>query len=286
LEPRLQLAPGVPGIDALGASSAADWLGDGSGLETGDRLQVVWSGPVETIARIPLPGTPDERGLQRERPRGAGTGWLVLHRYSGGGAELMRARFTRPRSESLAARRWNLICHLRAHGLGAPELVAMGEGRPGESFLLERELEGFAPLPLVIASEPPAERRRLIVRSLGLTLAGLFRSGTWLPRLRPESILVQLDEAGGVRPGSEACAALEIESLRLEAGTLRALRLRRRRLPGVAFAELDRGRVLASVSARRRRRLLAALDRELPRSVTALERKKVLALATRVPHSS
>ena len=281
METSLRLAPGVPGIEALGASRAEDWLGDGSALETGDRIEIVSAGPVETVALIPLPGTPDETGRRRERPRGAGTGWLVLHRYRRGGAELLRARLTRPRSASLAARRWNLICHLRAHGIGAPQLVAMGEGGPGESFLLERELDGFAPLPRVLDAGPSGRRRGAVLRSVGLSLGALFRSGTWLPRLRPGSILVQLDPAGGVRPGSEHCAALEIESLQLEAGTLRSLRLRRRRLPGVAFVDLDRGRVLDSISPRRRRRLLESLDRALPADVRPLERRRVLALALR-----
>ncbi len=55
----LRLAPGVPGLEARGATSALDWFGDGSALETGDRMEVIARGPLETLARIPLPGTPD-----------------------------------------------------------------------------------------------------------------------------------------------------------------------------------------------------------------------------------
>jgi hypothetical protein len=281
LEVHFRTAPGVPGLEALGAARAEDWLGDGSALETGDRIEVVSQGAVETVARLPLPGTPDADGVQREKPRGAGTGWLVLRVFRGGGADLLRARFTQPRSTSLAARRWNLICHLGAHGIGAPQLVAMGEAGPSESFVLERELDGFVPLPVLVASDLPLERRRLIQRSVGLSLAALFRSGTWLPELRLEHLLVQPDESGGTPQGSAHCAALEIENLQVETHTLRTLQLKRRRLPGVAFARFPRARVLSFVSPRRRRRLLAALDRSAPIDVTRRERAGVLALALR-----
>lgn len=276
-----RLAPGVPGLESLGSTDARDWLGDGSALETGDRIQVVSETAAEIVARIPLPGTPDAEGVQRETPRGAGTGWLVLRVFRGGGAALLRARLTQPRSTSLAARRWNLICHLQASGLGAPQLVAMGEAGSSESFVLERELEGFLPLPALIAADLPPARRRLILRSLGLSLAGLFRAGAWLPELRPEHIVVQPDEAGGTPDGSAHCAALEIENLQVEARTLRTLQLKRRRLPGVALAEFPRGRVLPTISRRRRRRLLDSLDVALPNTVTSLERRRVLAIALR-----
>jgi len=259
------LASGVPSLAALGSGSAASWLGDGAGLATGDRLEVLSRGPVETVARLPLPGTPDVRGVQRERPRGAGTGMLVWHVWRGGATELLRARLTRPRSASLAARRWNLICHLAAHGVGVPELVALGEGRAGESFLIERELAGYEPLAVLMAVErEPAERAR-VVQAVGHALAALFRAGAWLPRLAPEGVLVQR--------GSE-CAAHELAERAADESLARSLGGRLRRLPGVAFPELGRARIVPALGARRHERTLRALapafgpaERELVRAL-------------------
>ena len=288
----LQLAPGVPGLEALGASAPEDFLealagalpgstGPGSsgprftGLVTADRLELLRRGPVETVARLPLPGTPDRTGVQREQPRGAGTGMLILRVWRGGGVELLRARVTNPRSASLAVRRWNLICHLVASGIGAPALVAMGESR-GTSFLVERELDGFESLAALAARGLEPRRRRLIVRSVGMTLSGLFRSGTWLPELSADDILIQRAAMDGSHEGPDTCAALEIQDLQAEREALGQLKVRRNRLPGVAIGEYRRGRVLPAISPRRRRRLLRSLADQLP--VTPGERARIAAL--------
>jgi hypothetical protein len=248
---RVRLAPGVPSLGALGSDSPRDWLGDGAGLATGDRLEVLERGAALTVARLPLPGTPDAHGVQRERPRGAGTGMLVWRAWRGGGAELLRARLTRPRSASLAARRWNLICHLAAHGVGVPELAAMGEGRAGESFLIERELAGYEPLERVLASErEPAERARA-AHAVGYALAALFRAGAWLPRLDPRGVLVQRE--------AETCAAHAVGELAAAGALARSLGGALRRLPGVAFPALDRARLFADLGQRRRERMLGLL---------------------------
>jgi hypothetical protein len=251
----LRLAPGVPSLAALGSAAPEDWLGDGSRLATGDRLEILSSGPVETVARLPLPGTPDARGLQRERPRGAGTGMLVWRVWRGGGAELLRARLTHPRSTSLAARRWNLACHLAAHGVGTPELVAMGEGRRGESFLVERELTGYAPLARAAAEQrEPGERARLL-QALGLALAAVFRARAWLPELDAENVWIRPAD----RAGSGDCAALEVHGLAAEAALARSLGAVRVRLPGVALTGLGRARIVASLGPKRRAEMLSAL---------------------------
>ena len=275
----LRFAPGVGDLRSLGDLTAEAWM-SADPEQLGPRATLIGERAGARHLRLPLPGTPDARGERLEPPRDAGTGWLHLHRYDGGGLRALTARLTVPRSTSLAARHWNLICHLRAHGLGAPELVALGERRGAAgvtaSFLITRELDGCTPLDR-LAEEGLDERdRRRTARALGLALRGLFRAGVWLPELRPGDVLVR---RGAVGEG-EDCAALELEHLRRDARLLSNLGLRRARLPAVAFANLRRGRVLERVGPARRARLLAQLDRALP-GVSARERRIVLALATR-----
>jgi hypothetical protein len=251
----VRLAPGVPGLEALGASLPADWLGDGSRLATGGRMQVLARGPVETVVRLPLPGTPDARGVQREAPRGAGTGMLVWRVWRGGARELLRARLTEPRSASLAARRWNLACHLAAHGVGVPELLAMGEGGAGASFLIERELAGYVPLARAAADLRDGAARGLLVQALGAALGAVLRAGVWLPGLNPEGVRIRKSE----RAGDGDCAALEVHGLAAEAALARSLGARRVRLPGVAFVDFAGARIARRMGLRRRQGMAAAL---------------------------
>ena len=278
---RIELAPGLRELADLGGDSFEAWMGLGEGLATAERAQGVFSVPGESLLRLPLPGTPDEHGVRRERPSGAGTGWVRVHRFAGRGAELLRARLTHPRSSSLAAREWNLICHLQRNGVGAPQLVALGE-RPGllasRSFLVTRELEGFEPLGAWLARRPQGRERRLGLRALGIAFGALFRCGAWLPGLGLGDVSLSrapLDRA--VEPGE--CAASVLEELQESSRVVRGLRLRRVPLPSVAFSGFRRGRILPRVSRRRRVALLEALGREARDALTPLECARVLALA-------
>ena len=88
-------------------------------------------GPGWSLFRLPLPGTPlDDGGPLTSPPKGSGTGWVRLLRFDGGPKRrLWSARFTHPRSASLAERRWNLVCVLRAAGVVTPEpLAVVAEG--------------------------------------------------------------------------------------------------------------------------------------------------------------
>lgn len=263
-----KLAPDVPGFESLGAADASDFLFDPPSVVTGDRIERVGA-----ALRLPLPGTPDDTGRQREKPRGAGTGWLFLHRYRGGGLEAWRARFTHPRSTSLAARHWNLICHLQANGLAAPQLVAMGERAPAvagaESFLITRELEGFVPLAERLAAERDRGVRRRALRSLALALQQLFRCGAWLPRTSATNLLVQARD-------SDDCVALQITNLRSEQQLFHGLDVARARLPAIAFTSFERGRILAEVTFDRRVELVAKLARECGDRLSARERRELL----------
>lgn len=248
----IRFAPEVPGLDALGAGSLDDLFARPPRVVTGARARRVgdsW--------RIPLPGTPDEHGVQHERPRGAGTGHVLLRQWHSGALELARARLTAPRSSSVAARQWNLTCHLRAHGVLAPELVALAErGGPiaaRESCLIVRELAGFVPMSQWLSQPRPAAERERGVQSLGLAFAALLRCGVWLPLTTLENVHIASAESD--------CAALQIANLQGEQALLRERDLERARLPAIAFTNLDRGRILPSIDPARRRlfveRLLA-----------------------------
>ena len=119
------------------------------------------------------------------------------------------------------------------------------------------------------------------MRSTGLALGALFRSGVWLPELSPEGLLVQRDPLDGSHVGSDTCAAIEVQDLQAAQGLARCLGLRRGRLPGVAFTELGRGRVVPAVSVRRRRSLLTSLESRLAGTLGPRECARVLALAAR-----
>lgn len=274
----LRFAPGVADLASLGDGSAEAWLAAAPD-QLDPRAELVGEREGSQHLRLPLPGTPHADGDRSEAPRGAGTGWLHLHRYSGAGLSSLVSRLTTPRSSSLAARHWNLICHLRAHGVGAPELVALGEAArgPWTSFVITRELEGFTPASALIETGLAERERRLALRSVGLALRGLYRCGAWLPHLGLENVWIQTDAARG----PDACGVIELESLQRDARTLRALGLRRTRLPAVAFTEFRRARVLDGVRPARRVRQLEALAAELPPSVGRGERLAVRVLATR-----
>lgn len=251
---RIRFAAGVSDLAALGARSIDDLLRP-AGLATWARatelldLRGVGHVGPDRIVRFPLPGTPDESGRVHERPRGAGTGHALLCVYHTTLFRGLRARFTHPRSASLAEREWNLACHLRAAGVSTPELLAVaarGVGLyAGESALVTRELAGMIPFDRWVHTELPgddwgpitasAESRKTLgaERQLGLEavarlLDRLARSGAVLPSLRPSGILVQLRDA-------PTCAA-DTPPI---GGALH-------RLPGVAVTDLNRAFLVAS----------------------------------------
>jgi hypothetical protein len=147
------------------------------------------------VWRLPLPGTPLAPGAALSgAPRGAGTGWIVLERFlSVGARELVRARFVAPRSESLAERRWNLVCALRAEGVGTAEPLCVARVGGGvfarRSFYVAREPEGARPL-LEVLGVADAERRGAVCDGLLSLLERLARSSVELPSLQAAHLLV------------------------------------------------------------------------------------------------
>ncbi len=263
----LKFAPDVPGLEALGASTLDDLFADPPRTVTSERARRVGASWI-----VPLPGTPDDDGIQHEKPRGAGTGLLYVRRFEAGGMAGIRARFTQPRSASLAARRWNVMCHLQAHGLATPQLVALAErgssplGR--ESVLVTRELEGFASLRSFFATVTGSAERRRALHALDLALVQLERAGVSLPGTSLDNLLVQRDD--------EDCVALKIVNLQSEQSLLKERRLARSRLPGIAFTSFHDARFVRPQGPAERHALVVQLANEAGALVSRRERLEML----------
>ena len=250
------LAPSIPDLRALGARDPDDLLGRGGALAEERRARVLLDEPGREVLRCPLPGTPDPGGSLRGRPEGAGTGWVELHRYSGAGIrEGLRARFTAPRSTSLAERDWNLLCHLRGHGVATPEPLAVARTGAGpfsrRSVLVVRSLEGFQPARVWLARRhQPAERRRGL-RALGLFFRRLAVIGIELPRLAPDQLLLSTEDPSSPAAAQDACGLEQVLSARSDVhGSAPRVagpegELSWRRLPEVALADVRGARLAA-----------------------------------------
>jgi hypothetical protein len=263
----LKLAPDVVGLESLGVTELVQLFESPPRTLTAARIHRC--GPHWVV---PLPGTPDEAGVQHEKPRGSGTGLLHLRAFPAAPLASLGARLTHPRSTSLAARTWNLICHLQAHGIAAPQLVALAERRRGfgvESLVITRELEGFVSASEFFRTQTKRSERRRAVHSLALACTQLWRSGTRLPSTAADNLLIQRDD--------EDCVALKIVNLQSEQSLLRERGLARTRLPAIAFTSFDGGSIVREVQPREREQLLVRLSKELGESLTRRERLEWLA---------
>jgi hypothetical protein len=198
--------------------------------------------------RFPLPGTPDHLGGLTGRPGGLGTGWVRFTTFeSPAWRHLWHARLTAPRSVSLAEREWNLLCALRAAGVGTPEPLVVGTRGLGpvarRSFLVVRELEGAVALPRWLRPDglggEPGERERGL-DALAATLANLLRSRILLPHLAPDHVRVSPSSGGDCEHDGDTGP-------------------RRNRLPGISIDRVTGGRTTGSQGACRER-IVSLLD--------------------------
>ena len=195
----LRLAPDVPDLQGLGADCFEDLMGWTEGLVGAQRAELVEEGAGWKLWRAPLPGTPGADGKVTERPRGAGTGWIRIKRFEGGGlGSAMRARLAQPRSSSFAGREWNLLCRLREVGVPTPEPLAVGEVSAPlfspASVLVTRELEDVQPMSAWLAERPDARSRARLSRALGVFFRRLFSAGLGPLELSPASVVVGTDD--------------------------------------------------------------------------------------------
>lgn len=198
-EPRLQLAPDIADLAALGADSPEALLGTGGRLWGAGRAQVVGRSDDHELLRVPLPGTSTDGLNLLGSPAGAGTGWIYVRRYrSTPFLERARHRLTQPRSQSAAERDWNLLCLLRAAGITTPEPLAVAsEAHPlysPRSALVTRELSDFRPaLEWLAMAEDPVLRNAGLA-SLGRLLGRLRRAGVQVGGLRADALHLALPE--------------------------------------------------------------------------------------------
>lgn len=284
----IRLSEDLPSLAALGVAGPEELFEPGGAP---DRRGEPVRGRAGDV-RFPLPGTPGGDGRLTGRPGEAGTGWVVLRRWRRAPwGELLRSRFTPPRSTSLAEREWNLAVCLLRHGVAVPRPLAVGTRGRGlvgrDSFLVQRELTGFEPLATFLRQERRPGPRRRALRALGLFLANLLRSGVDLPRLAVADLVVKAEseehagddacDAHAPAPGLRLRRRPGIALLRVEGGVLRerlgerevGALLRRLRDEALAGSLLDPGEELrvALVALRGRRdgrALLAALGRGRP----------------------
>jgi hypothetical protein len=206
-------------------------------------------------------------------------GGVTVYRFRASALDLLKARVTEPRSSSLAARAWNLACHLRAHGVATPAPLALVEFGPAggarDSVLAVRAPEHAEPLATWLARERRPRARRRGLRALGLALAALLRSETSLPQLGASSILVVPEEP---EPGDDGgCAAARIAGLRSRPAAVRKLRLAR--APVFVFCDLVGGRIARRASPARRARWLRRLGERAPPELAPRERALVARFA-------
>lgn len=279
---RIQLAAGVPTLESLGVADSEELFRPGGAP---DRRGSTPEGRYEArfaardgraTLRYPLPGTPDANGRLSGRPSEVGSGWVVLARWSRPPLrELLRSRFTQPRSTSLAEREWNLYCRLLDHGVGVPRPLAVGARGRGlfsrESFLVTRELQGFEPFELWARTDTDPGRRRRAANALGLLLSNVIRAGVLLPRLSVDDLVMKPEPTG------EFGASCDDDGPTLPG------RMGLRRLPGLALVGLRGGGLRKTLRAEEVRAMLEHLHgdacaRDL---VSAREARRIVALAVR-----
>jgi hypothetical protein len=279
------LAPGIPDLSALGAQAPCDVLGQGGELAMEARAHILRADREARILRIPLPGTPDANGRMQGAPRGAGTGWIHVRRYHDATTcSWVKARFTHPRSESLAAREWNLLCHLRAAGVATPEPMALVEVPAvlfaNHSCLVTRELEDSEPLLSALAGADASERVHLL-RAVSSMLARLFRSNTYLKRFRSRHLYVSRSGTQALL-AEDACAAEQILAVQATScGNGPVAGMDWGKLPEIVVASVRSGRILPALKPKEIEVMLRGLAIGVYQDVTPRERLRLLLSATR-----
>lgn len=281
VDARVTLAPGVESLLALGASEPEALLG-GVALQDEARLERLAQGPGWSLFRLPLPGTPlDDGGPLTSPPKGSGTGWVRLLRFDGGPKRrLWSARFTHPRSASLAERRWNLVCVLRAAGVVTPEpLAVVAEGSAvtsPRSAIVWREAEEGVPLQQALRDRRGKDRA-LVLDALGRFLMHLAASEVEPIELDPLRLRV-LGE-GGTQPESanDACALEQVLAARTGPRPAPVAGMTWREMPEILLPEVLDGRIRAGRSAQQLEARLSAWARlDAAEGLSRVDRLRIL----------
>jgi len=245
---RVKLAQGVADVAALGADDALELFAPHVPRSGAERAQVVRAGAAARLIRLPLPGTPHADGPLTDRPRGSGTGWIFVRQYSGAGlGRALSTRFGSPPSASLAEREWNVLCHLRAHGVVTPEPLAVGARAGGwfskQSFLVTRAIEEGLSAPLWFAEQRDEDLRNDALLALGLTLQRVADARVELPHLAPEHLLIlPLTDRDQPETAGDACGLEQIIARRERNPVEFERELKWKRLPDIVLTSVRAGR--------------------------------------------
>jgi hypothetical protein len=246
---QIYLAPSIPDLGKLGARECADFFQPTPSLD-GSRASLLRSHDGVEVWRLAL-----GRARAAHAPAAIDGPALLTRFVRSRWSDLWHARFTHPRSQSLAEREWNLLCHLRSAGVSTPEPLAVGRAGAGafahRSFVLTRELTGMRTLASWRAEKLDPRATAHMARAVGDFIARIFRSRTFLPKLDAEEIAVAVPRsltAGGSDCGDVPSGA------------------RFAKLPEVALLECRGGRIARELGWDARVAMLAALGASLPRA--------------------
>lgn len=242
------------------------WTGE---LVGESRAELLSQGDGWKVWRAPLPGTPDGEGKVTERPRGAGTGWIRIKRFEGGGlGRALRARMGQPRSSSFAGREWNLLCQLRAAGVPTAEPMAVAEVSAAlfspSSVLVTRELEDVQPMDAWLEERGDARSRARLSRALGVFFRRLFAAGLGPLEITPAALVVGTEDPSA----ASDCAFVQLAPKAEGA-------LRFGDLPDVSLAALPEGLGQAHIDPEEAAFILRQFS-EASVAATARERYRVL----------
>jgi len=183
-------------------------------------------------------------------------------------AERLSARFTRPRSASLAEREWNLVCHARANGLGTPEPIAVGAVRAPlfaeQSFFVAVPPRNVIGLAAWMKARLPGDVRARGAQALLAAIERAATCGLQLELEREEDLVLSAEEglgaSGAHEPGDCSPAG------QLSARTSRPLQ--RNALPSVYLLDFSGAGIGSrSRSVRRARELRRKLERLLRQTI-------------------
>lgn len=184
--------------------------------------------------------------------------------------ERLSARFTRPRSASLAEREWNLVCYARANGIASCEPLAVGAEKAPlfaeSSFFVAVPPRNVIGLAAWMKARLPGDVRARGAQALLAALDRAASANLHLELEREEELVLSAEEALGAVGEQQAGDCSPLGQLPARAGTA----LERRPLPSVYVLDFTGARIGGRGSSERRaREQRRRLERLLRATITA-----------------
>jgi hypothetical protein len=185
-------------------------------------------------------------------------------------AERLSARFTRPRSASLAEREWNLVCYARANGVGTCEPLAVGAEKAPlfaeSSFFVAAPPRNVIGLAAWMKARLPGDVRARGAQSLLAALERASNAGLHLELGREEELVLSAEQALGAVGEQHGGDCSPLGQLPARTGAA----LERRALPSVYVLDFEGARIGGlGTNERRSRELRRRLERLLCSTIEA-----------------